>query len=77
MFRLKIDVIAALEKAGYSPYIVKRDKIFGQSVWYKLKAGGLPSWKELDIVCNLLGLDIGDVIERIPEPGATNGKDSL
>ena len=67
VFRLKIDVIAALEKAGYSPYIVKKNRIFGQSVWYKLRDGGLPSWKELDILCRLLGLEITDIIERVPD----------
>lgn len=65
--RLKINITAALKEAGYSSYRIRQEKIFGQRIFTKLNNGDLPSWHELDVICDLLGLQVGDIVEHVPD----------
>ena len=65
--RFKVDVLAALAAAGYSQNRIRREKLLGQATLTKLRAGGLPSWHELDIICRLLGCQPGDLVEYVQE----------
>ena len=72
---LKVDVLAALSDAGYSSYRLRREKLMGESTRTKIRAGGLPSWHELDTLCKLLHVQPGDLVEYVDEAPAP-GTDS-
>lgn len=61
--RYKIDVLAALRDAGYSSYRLRKEKLMGEATRTKIRAGGLPSWHELDVVCRLLHCQPGDIVK--------------
>ena len=65
--RYKINVLGALADAGYSQNRIRREKLLGQATLTKLRSGGLPSWHELDIICRLLNLQPGDLVEYVPD----------
>ena len=74
--RLKVDVLAALSAAGFSSYKLRKEKIMGESTRTKIRAGGLPSWHELDIICKLLKCQPGDLLEyaEVPSSEAVEGE---
>lgn len=63
----KIDVISALKEAGYSTYRIRKEKLFGEATVQKLRNKELVSWENIDMICKLLGCDIGDILEYVPE----------
>lgn len=63
MIQYKFDVLEALRAAGYTAYRIRQEKIFGESVLQKFRAGRLPSMNELDTLCTLLQLQPGDILE--------------
>lgn len=63
----KIDVLAALKAKGYSTYRLRQEKLIGVRSLEKIRAGGLPSMHELDILCTLLQLQPADIIEHSAE----------
>lgn len=65
--RYKIDVLAALKAVGYSQTRIRSEKLLGVSVLSKIRAGGLPSWHELDVICRLLNLQPGDIVEYVED----------
>ena len=65
--RYKIDVLAALRDTGYTSYKLRQEKLMGEATRTKIRAGGLPSWHELDVICRLLKCQPGDVVEYISE----------
>lgn len=65
MIRFKVDVIAALKEKGFTSYRLRQEKLIGEATLTKLRAGGLPSWHELDVICGLLGCQPGDLVERL------------
>lgn len=74
MIKQSIDVIGALKSAGYSSYRLRHEKILGEACLTKLRAGGLPSWHELDVICSILSVQPGALIEYVPDdvPGGDN-----
>lgn len=68
--RYKIDVLAALKAAGYSQNRIRTEKLLGVSVLSKIRAGGLPSWHELDVICKLLKCQPGDLVEYAEDSSA-------
>lgn len=67
MIRYKVDVLAKLKEKGYTSYKLRQDKLLGEATLTKLRAGGLPSWHELDMICGLLECQPGDIVERVQE----------
>ena len=69
-----IDILELLKNAGYSSYRLRKEKLLGERVIQKLRSGALPSWNELCILCHLLKVQPGDLIEYVEEPeeSATN-----
>lgn len=64
--RLKVDVLTLLKDAGYSSYRLRKEKILNDRVVQKFRTGELPSWHELDILCEILNLQVGDLVEYVP-----------
>lgn len=65
MIRFKVDVIAALKEKGFTSYRLRQEKLIGEATLTKLRAGGLPSWHEMDVICGLLDCQPGDLVERV------------
>lgn len=78
MIRVKpsVDVLAMLKSAGYSSYRIAQERIMGQSTLTKLRRHGMPSWNELDTICNLCGCSPWDLIEYIPDSKHSTATDS-
>lgn len=74
--RYKVDVLAALSAAGFTSYKLRREKLMGEATRTKIRAGGLPSWHELDVICGLLHCQPGDIVERI-EDTPINGESGV
>ncbi len=60
--KYKIDVVAALKEAGYSSYRIRKEKIFGENALQCLREGKMVSWEVLGRVCDILGLEPGDIL---------------
>lgn len=67
MIQCKFDLLEALKAKGYTSYRLRKDKLLGEATLTKIRAGGLPSWHELDTLCSLLGMQPGDIVEYIPD----------
>ena len=65
--RYKVDVLAALKEAGYSSTRIRNEKIMGQSYLQQLRHGEMVSWKIIEIICELLHCQPGDIVEYIAE----------
>ena len=59
---------AALKEAGYNTNRIRKEKIMGESMLQKLRSGQLVSWATIDLICDLLDCQPGDLIEFIQEP---------
>ena len=59
----KIDVLTALKDRGFSTYKLRKDKILAESVIQQLRDKELVSWANIGKLCELLGCDVGDILE--------------
>lgn len=66
--RCKINILESLKTAGYTQNRIRNEKLLGMSAVSKIRAGGLPSWHEMDVICRLLGCQPGDLVEYADEP---------
>ena len=67
MFVFKIDVLDELEKKGYHVRRIRREKLLGEATIQQLRRGEMVGIRSLDVICDLLQLQPGDVIEHYPE----------
>lgn len=65
--RYKIDVIAALKRAGYSTYKIRKDKILSESTLQAFRRQETVSWENIDRLCGLLHCQPGDIMEYVDE----------
>lgn len=65
--KYKIDVLAALKKAGYSSTRIRNEKIIGQSYLQQIRQGIIVSNACLNTLCRLLNCQPGDIIEYVEE----------
>lgn len=63
----KINVLGELKKVGYNTNRLRKDKIMGEATIQKLRNREQVSWKNIDIICNLLNCQPGDIMEYIPD----------
>lgn len=63
MLAYKIDLVKALEDAGYSTYRIRQEKIMGQVMLRNMRNGKMIGMLALDKVCEILGKQPGDIIE--------------
>ena len=65
-----IDVLSALKAAGYNSTRIRKEKIMGQATLQQLRNNELVSWKNIETLCKLLNMQIGDIIEYVPDEAA-------
>ncbi|MBQ8410417.1 MAG: helix-turn-helix transcriptional regulator [Ruminiclostridium sp.] len=63
----KIDVMKALKEAGYTSYILRKDRIFGEATMTKFRRNEHINFENLNTLCKLLNCQPGDIIEYIPD----------
>ena len=65
--KYKVDVIATMKEAGYTPNRIRKEKIMGESMLQKIRSGQMVSWATLETICDLLNCQPGDLIEYVKE----------
>ena len=75
--RYKLNVMTALKEAGYNTTRIRRDKIMGESMLQKLRSGQMVSWATLELICDLLDCQPGDLIEYVKDPDVQEKGDSV
>ncbi len=65
--RYKIDILSALKEAGYNTSKLRKEKIMGEATLQKIRTGEIVSYKNIEIICDLLNCQPGDIFEFIPE----------
>lgn len=69
------DILEKLKKAGYSTYVLHKEKLLGQGIITKLNNDIVIGIKALEKLCELLQCQPGDIIVSIdPETGRPHGK---
>ena len=63
----KINVLKALKEAGYSTYRIQQEKLLGGATIQKLKNGNPVSFDSVSMICELLDLQPGDILEYVNE----------
>lgn len=76
LFRWKIDVIAALDAAGYSMKRVKEEKLIGTRTYYDIKEGKVCGIIALNTLCRVLECQPGTLIKYVPDDSVSD-TDSL
>lgn len=66
MLKYKLNVLEALKEKGYNTYVLRKENILGQSTIQYLRNGDPIGAKALDIVCELLECQPGDILEWAP-----------
>lgn len=59
----KIDVLDALKKEGITQTRLRKEKLIGQDAIQKMRKGDMIGINVLIMVCELLGMQPGDIIE--------------
>ena len=63
----KINVFSDLKKAGYTTYRIRKEKILSESTVQKLRNNKPVSWENIELLCNLLNCQPGDLLEFIED----------
>ena len=67
MIKYKIDILTELKKAGFSSYKIRKDKIMGEATLQQLRNNKLVSWETINIICNLLHCQPGDILIHVKD----------
>ena len=68
MIKYKINIMEELKNNGYTSYKLRKDKIFGEATMTKFRKQEYINFDNLNMLCELLNCQPGDIIEYIP-PG--------
>ena len=67
MIQYKIDVLQALKNAGYSTYKIRKQNLLFESTLTKIRKNEIVNVDNLNILCKLLELQPGDILQYIPD----------
>lgn len=67
MIVYKIDIMDALKEKGYTSYKLRQNKIFGEATMTKFRKKKHINFNNLDLLCQLLDCQPGDIIEYVPD----------
>ena len=74
MIRYKIDILYTLKCRGFSSTFLRQNKILSESAMSSLRHNNPVSFDTLDRICALLGKDVSELIEFIPDEETTRKK---
>lgn len=75
MIRYKIDIMEALKLKGYTSYKLRQEKIFGEATMTKFRKKEYINFDNLNLLCELLECQPGDIIEHVKESDNTKHSD--
>ncbi len=67
MIKYKIDIMDALKEKGYTSYKLRKEKTFGEATMTKFRRKEYINFDNLNLLCQLLECQPGDIIEFIPD----------
>ena len=67
MIRYKIDILYALKCRGFNSTFLRQNKILSESAMSSLRHDKPVTFTPLDRICALLGRDVSDIIELVPD----------
>lgn len=70
VIRPDVDIPAMLKANGYSSYVIRNDRILGESTMQKFRDGKMPSWNELAKLVSLLRVSPCDLIAYQTDSGS-------
>lgn len=62
------DILEQLRDAGYSAYRLRKEKLLSEATIQRLREGSPVSTATIDVVCDLLGCGVADILEHRPTP---------
>ena len=71
MLKYKINVLDELKLKGYSTYSIRKDKLLGERSIQQIRKGSVIGINSLDKLCDLLGMQPGDIIEWVDDENCT------
>ncbi len=72
MIQYRFDVMAALKSKGYNSVKIRAEKIMGERQVQQIRVGEVAnSVAVLDKLCKMLECQPGDLLEYVPDDGAT------
>lgn len=66
-FKEGIDVLDMLAGCGFTSYYLRQQHLIGQSELQRIRQGGLPSWETLNLICETLCYQPGELIEYVDD----------
>lgn len=70
-----LNVMHLLKDCGYSSRKILDENLIGQASVQKMRTGKMVGIITLDRICRLTGMQPGDLIEYVVEPGQKNGEE--
>lgn len=70
--KYKVDVLKLLKEKGYNTTRIRKEHIMGELMLQKIRKGQMMSWNTLDIVCNILDCQPGDLLEYKRDSSESN-----
>ena len=66
MIKFKIDILQMLKENGYNKNYLRKNKLLSESTIQKIRNGDTSlTLKNLDVICSMLEMQPGDVVEFI------------
>ena len=65
--KYKINILQALKDRGYSQYRLKKENILGSNTILRIKNNIIVDWTTIDVLCELLDCQPGDLLKHVPE----------
>lgn len=60
-------ILARLVSAGYTTYLIRKEKILPESTMQKIRTDGTITTDTINTLCRLLDCQPGDLIEYVPD----------
>lgn len=70
-FKFKVDVLKMLKEKHYTSYFLRKNRIFSESTIQDFRNGVVPSFQSLGKLCEILGVDAGDLITYVSDGSYT------
>jgi len=67
MIKYKIDVVHELDSRGYFPRRIRAEGLLSESTMVLLRKGEMISMKSLNVLCEVLKKQPGDIIEYVKD----------
>lgn len=67
MIRYKINILEELQKKGYNPARIRKEKIMAEATLQQIRRGDLPGIKTLDTLCRVLKKQPGQLLEYVQD----------